>query len=222
MLQQTQVPRVVSKYQEWLDVFPTLEALANAATAEVLQTWKGLGYNSRAVRFKAAAQSVVQHHNGKVPRGYQELISLPGVGSYTAGAIQAFAWNIFTPILETNIRTVCIHHLVLEDSITNLELLKLVERYSDQANPRAWYTALMDYGTYLKSQGVRTNSRVAGYRKQPAFKGSIREARALILDAVTHGPVIVLPKHTRQKEALESLIKEGLVEVRSGQTVLVP
>lgn len=221
MLQQTQVGRVIPKYYEWLKVFPTIESLAQAPTATILKTWKGLGYNSRAVRFKSAAIQVVKEYKGNVPKGYKELVALPGIGMYTAGAIRAFAWNLFTPVIETNIRTVYIHHLVPEGIVSDTELLALVDQYSDHDNPRAWYTALMDYGTHLKSQGVRTNSRVRGYKKQSAFKGSVREARALILELATKGPFHDLPPHVRQKEALESLVREGLVEVKEGYTHLV-
>lgn len=221
MLQQTQVGRVVPKYKEWLESFPTIESLAHAHTATVLRAWKGLGYNSRAVRFKAGALRVLNEHGGMVPRSHKELVALPGIGPYTAGAIRAFSWNLFTPIIETNIRTVFIHHLVPKESVSDRELLVLVDHYSDKENPRAWYTALMDYGTYLKAQGVRTNSRVAGYKKQSVFKGSVREARALILDAVTRGAIRKLPAHVRQKEAFNSLLKEGLIEIKKGCIHLV-
>lgn len=221
MLQQTQVSRVIPKYQEWLQKFPTIESLASADTATVLKTWKGLGYNSRAIRFKAGAAQVLEQYEGKVPKNHKELVGLPGVGTYTAGAIRAFSWNLFTPIIETNIRTVFIHHLVPKEIVSDRELLALVDQYSDHENSRDWYTALMDYGTYLKSQGIQTNARVQGYKKQSPFKGSVREARALILDAVTEGPIRDLPAHPRQQQALESLVKEGLVEVKEGYTHLV-
>src|SRR5215211_4477055 len=93
MLQQTQVDRVVPKYHAFLELFPSLAALAAAPTAEVIRAWTGLGYNRRAVNMQRAARAVVEAHNGQFPHAMAELLKLPGIGPYTAGAIACFAFE---------------------------------------------------------------------------------------------------------------------------------
>src|SRR5690606_19684362 len=110
MLQQTQADRVIPKYTSFLKKFPTVESLAGAKQADVLREWKGLGYNRRGLNLKRAAQSLVRDFKGVVPRETSALTSLPGVGPYTASAVQAFAFNIPSIVIETNIRTVYIKH----------------------------------------------------------------------------------------------------------------
>jgi A/G-specific adenine glycosylase len=109
MLQQTQTDRVEKKYTEWLKAFPTFQDLAQAPLQKVLRLWQGLGYNSRALRLKKAAEIIVAKYNGKLPADYEQILDLPGIGPYTAGALMAFAFNKPFPIVETNIRTVYIH-----------------------------------------------------------------------------------------------------------------
>ena len=95
MLQQTQAPRVVAKYNEFIKKFPTLKKLNEASTKDVLTAWQGLGYNRRALYLKSIT---------KIPKTYEELVELPGIGPNTAGSILAFAYNIPPPFIETNIR----------------------------------------------------------------------------------------------------------------------
>lgn len=110
MLQQTQVDRVISFFNNWMKKFPTLQKLANASQLEILSTWKGLGYNSRALRAKKTAEIVMRTYSERFPRNYNEILDLPGIGPYTAGAIMAFAYNQQIVMIETNIRRVFIHH----------------------------------------------------------------------------------------------------------------
>lgn len=110
MLQQTQVDRVIPFFQNWMKFFPAVRSLATAPQSEILRAWKGLGYNSRALRMKRTAQEIVEKRQGVFPRTYEELLALPGIGPYTAGAIMAFAYDQQTVIIETNIRRVFIHH----------------------------------------------------------------------------------------------------------------
>ena len=110
MLQQTQVERVIPKYHEFLERFPTIEALAAAPTAEVIRVWSGLGYNRRAVNLQRAAQAVVERHGGVMPRDVDELQALPGIGRYTAGAVACFAYEQDVGFVDTNIRRV-LHRL---------------------------------------------------------------------------------------------------------------
>jgi len=112
MLQQTQVARVIPKYKAFLKQFPTLESLSKAPLRDVLIAWQGLGYNRRAKALHALAELVVTAHKGRMPTMFEELIRLPGIGPYTAGAVCAFAYNTPVPILETNIRTILFHHFL--------------------------------------------------------------------------------------------------------------
>src|SRR4051812_14715409 len=102
MLQQTQVPRVLPRWQAWLRRFPTIEALAAAPTADVLREWSGLGYNSRAVRLQAVARHVVAELGGQMPATVEGLLALPGIGDYTARAVACFAHEQDVPVLDTN------------------------------------------------------------------------------------------------------------------------
>ncbi|HEX6798819.1 MAG TPA: A/G-specific adenine glycosylase [Ktedonobacterales bacterium] len=106
MLQQTQVERVLPKYAEFLAQFPTLERLAAAPVAEVIQAWRGLGYNLRAVRLWRVARQVVAEHGGRLPQTVEGLMRLAGIGRYTAGAIACFAFGLPVATVDTNIRRV--------------------------------------------------------------------------------------------------------------------
>ncbi|TSC78546.1 MAG: A/G-specific adenine glycosylase [Parcubacteria group bacterium Gr01-1014_33] len=109
MLQQTQIVRVIPKYEEWLKEFPTLESLAKAPFPKILKVWQGMGYNRRARYLKDTAEIVVRKYNGQIPRDPQTLERFPGIGHYTARAITCFAYGRCEPFLETNIRRGLIH-----------------------------------------------------------------------------------------------------------------
>jgi A/G-specific adenine glycosylase len=106
MLQQTQVERVVPIFVRFLALFPTIEVLAAAHLGEVIRAWRGLGYNSRAVRLHAAARAVCSRHGAALPRDLSDLLALPGIGPYTARAIRAFAFDEEEVALDTNLRRV--------------------------------------------------------------------------------------------------------------------
>ena len=177
MLQQTQVERVIPFYNRFLKTFPSARALARASLSQVLQHWQGLGYNRRAKFLHQAAKIIAK--DGFVGQ------KLPGVGSYTAGAIAAFAFNKPEVFIETNIRTVFFHHLFQGESLEvgDNELLPLVAEAlkKSKMQPREFYAALMDYGSYLKKQGVRLNNKSKHYTKQSTFEGSARQLRGAIL-----------------------------------------
>lgn len=106
MLQQTQVDRVLPKYNEWLKRFPTLNALANASEREATTAWYPLGYNVRPKRLHAIAREVVRDYDGKLPADGATLRSFKGLGAYTVGAIQSFAFGLRVPIVDTNVARV--------------------------------------------------------------------------------------------------------------------
>ncbi len=220
MLQQTQVARVIPKYRAFLILFPNVRALADAPLRDVLVAWQGLGYNRRAKALHAAARAMCDTCAGKVPKDYDALLSLPGIGPYTAGAVCVFAYNKPHPLVETNIRTVLFHHLLnnrtdVPDSLLREAALAVL----DTRHPREWHWALMDYGASLKQSGVRMNDKSRHYRTQSKFSGSDREVRGAIvreLSVTTRVSLSALSERlqfepTRTKRILQNLVTEGLV-----------
>jgi A/G-specific adenine glycosylase len=106
MLQQTQVDRVLPKYHEWLEKYPTFEALATAHPADVADTWRPLGYNIRPRRLHAIARESVERYGGSLPSDEETLRSFKGIGAYTAGAVLSFAFGRRAAILDTNVARV--------------------------------------------------------------------------------------------------------------------
>src|SRR3989441_4995159 len=106
MLQQTQVDRVLPKYAEWLEKYPSLQALAAAPEDDVTQTWRPLGYNIRPRRLQSIAREAVERYDGKLPADEETLLSFKGIGQYTAGAIRSFAFRERAAILDTNVARV--------------------------------------------------------------------------------------------------------------------
>jgi len=185
MLQQTQVDRVMPKYENFIKKWSTVEKLAEASLGSVLTAWQGLGYNRRAKYLHACAKVVVNDYGGVFPASYKELQKLPGIGPYTAGAIIAFAHNEPIAIIETNIRTVYIHHFFKsKQDVSDAEILLLVQK-TMMDNPRTWYAALMDYGTYVKKTVGNNINKSKSYKKQSVFKGSNREIRGAIIRVLT-------------------------------------
>ena len=200
MLQQTQVERVVSRFEDWLARWATVEALAAAAPADVILAWQGLGYNRRALNLHQAARIVAAH-------GWPEqLTDLPGVGPYTAAAVRAFAFG--EPVLpeDTNVR-------------------RVQERTGHEFGPAA-LQALFDLGATvclarvprcevcpLASACPSRGRRYEPLRKQSPFEGSFRQRRADALRVVAGDP---RPLDELDAEAVASLARDGLVQIESG------
>ncbi|QQR82103.1 A/G-specific adenine glycosylase [Candidatus Campbellbacteria bacterium] len=229
MLQQTQVDRVVSKYTAFTKQFPNFKTLANARTSDVIQAWQGLGYNRRALNLQRCTQEVVQKYKGKLPSSYTELVSLPGIGPYTAGAIMAFAYNKPIACIETNIRAVYIHHFFSPTKkVSDKELLLLIEQTLDTQNPREWYWALMDYGSYLKKTLPNPARRSTHHTKQKMFKGSNRQLRGNILKLVSQKSISekklfaeIQRKPIEIRGALTALTKEGFIQKKGANISLI-
>jgi len=182
MLQQTQVERVHDKYLEFIKALPDFDALARASQKDVLVMWQGLGYNRRALALKKLAEDIVSQYDGRLPNDAQTLSSLSGIGKTTAGAILAFAFNIPSAFIETNIRRVFIHEFFSEEEeVKDAKILPLVEATIDRKNPREWYWALMDYGSMLKREVENPNRRSAHFTRQSSFEGSDRRIRGLVI-----------------------------------------
>ena len=103
MLQQTQVDRVIPKYHEWLQRYPTVAHLSRASAAEVRKAWYPLGYNVRPLRLRNIAKTVIKRHGGQIPDSYEGLVAMDGIGRYSAGAVLSFAFNQDAAILDTNV-----------------------------------------------------------------------------------------------------------------------
>lgn len=219
MLQQTQVSRVIPKFLAFTERFPNVSSLADAPLSEVLKMWSGLGYNRRAKFLHQSAKQIVSI-GGKMPEDLDGLMTLPGVGKNTAGAIMNYAYAMPTPFIETNIRTVYFSYFFADvpDLVDDKELMSLVEQTLDREHPREWFWALMDYGTYLKKnrQGVIQQS--SHYKKQAPLKGSLREMRGRIVRVLGQNELDDMQLRTavsydeRYDLALSALQKEGLVE----------
>lgn len=182
MLQQTQTHRVEQKYEQFLATFSTFDDLAQASLHEVLSAWQGLGYNRRGKYLHEIAQIVVHEHGGQVPCFPDQLIDFPGIGAATASSICAFAFNLPTVFIETNIRAVFIHEFFRNRvDVHDKELLPLIAATVDQDNPREWYYALMDYGVFLKKQVSNPSRKSKHHTKQSSFAGSDRQIRGAII-----------------------------------------
>lgn len=223
MLQQTQVDRVIEKYTRFIAAFPDIAALANAPVNELLGVWQGMGYNRRALALKALAQQVVDKHRGKLPSNPEQLISLPGIGNYTAGAVQAFAFNKPVVFMDTNIRRVYIHHFFEDqEQVHDDDLLLLVEQTLDRKDPCRWYNALMDYGSMLRKEIANPNRRSVHYVKQSPFDNSNRQVRGRILKLLVKTSRLTaaaIVKQTgmdadRVKMSLSALEKEGFIRMQ--------
>jgi A/G-specific adenine glycosylase len=203
MLQQTQVPRVVPRFEHWMERWPTVEALAAAGLAEVIRAWQGLGYNRRAVNLHRAARMVAKH-------GWpSDLTELPGVGRYTADAIRCFALGEDVLPQDTNV-------------------LRILERTGAQFGAQV-AEALMDLGREICVARIprcdmcplangcpSRGQRYEPLRKQSRFEGSFRQRRAETLRRVAAGETSGL-----DETAVTSLARDGLVEV-NGSLVRLP
>lgn len=180
MLQQTQVVRVCNKFIEFMQLFPTIEVLATADLSDVLRAWIGLGYNRRAKFLHDAAKQLVMLD--RLPQTVPELVRLPGIGPNTAGAIAAYTYNVPVPFVETNIRTVYIHHFFETQTIVHDDdIYEMVRLTLDAQHPREFYWALMDYGSWLKRVYGAHLRQSKQYVRQTPLAGSTREVRGEII-----------------------------------------
>jgi A/G-specific adenine glycosylase len=193
MLQQTQVARVIPKYYEFLAKFPDAAELAQASLGEVLITWSGLGYNRRAKYLWQAAQLIQTDFAGMFPHTMSELVRLPGVGRNTAGAIVAYAYNQPAIFIETNIRTVIIHHFFKDQTnISDAQIDSILEQIfalEITADYRQFYWAIMDYGTHLKQTVGNVSRASSSYSRQSPFHGSKRQLRGQVLKLLATKPL---------------------------------
>ncbi|MES2876646.1 MAG: A/G-specific adenine glycosylase [Patescibacteria group bacterium] len=218
MLQQTQVARVIPKFMAFVEAFPDEATLAKASLADVLKLWQGLGYNRRAKFLHESAKRIVNDFDGVFPTEHADILSLPGVGKNTCGAIEAYAFNRPSLFIETNVRTVYIRHFFADDfEVDDKWILEKLTTTIDTEHPREFYWSLMDYGSWLKANGVRNSARSKHYKKQSPLEGSLRQVRGQIIRELTTGAMTeatlrqLLKADYRFESALAGLQRDGLV-----------
>jgi len=155
MLQQTQVDRVLPKYEEWLTRYPSLNALAAADEDDVSATWRPLGYNIRPRRLHAIARESVERYGGQLPSDEATLLSFKGIGAYTAGAIRSFAFRERAAILDTNVARVLFRVFIARGDAKSHAMRKHLWQVSEVLVPRKhvfdFNQALMDFGATVCS-----------------------------------------------------------------------
>jgi A/G-specific adenine glycosylase len=246
MSQQTQLLRVVPKYNAWIEKFPKIEFLANAKLSDVLQYWSGLGYNRRALNLKKTAEIIVEKYHCKFPQSEAELKSLPGIGKYTARAVLCFAFDKQITVVDTNVRKVIMTQII-NLGIGDVSKLSLADGYSgardfgikehviediaEQLLPKGrayeWNQALMDYAA-----AVLKNEKIP-IPKQSKFTGSRRYFRGQILKLLLQnksmslfelGPLLKKDYSENESEwlqkILEELMQEGFIVCRDNKISL--
>jgi A/G-specific adenine glycosylase len=194
MLQQTQVSRVEKRWSAWLAEFPTLETLATATRAQVLNVWQGMGYNRRALALLRAARQLVDA-GASIPSEENALEVLPGIGATTAAGIRAFAFDLPSVYLDTNVRSVFLYYFFRGESKISDAILRPIVCATCPKNdtdptddPRTWYYALLDVGACLKRMIPNPSRQSASYSRQSKFDGSHRQKRAEILKIILGEP----------------------------------
>ncbi|TSC80073.1 MAG: A/G-specific adenine glycosylase [Parcubacteria group bacterium Gr01-1014_29] len=182
MLQQTQIPRVLIKYPEFIKTFPTIQFLARAPLSRILSAWHGMGYNRRGLYLQQSAHIILREHKGNIPKDISVLDALPGIGPYSARAIACFAYDICEPFIETNIRRVIIHEFFpKKEHVHDEKILQVLQHIQPSRCQREWYWALMDYGREALKGVPNANRKSKHYAKQSRFEGSPRYIRAKII-----------------------------------------
>jgi A/G-specific adenine glycosylase len=252
MLQQTPVSRVIPKLKTWLERWPTPAALATDSPGEAVRAWDKLGYPRRALWLHACAVAIVERFNGAVPSRVDDLLSLPGVGPYTARAVAVFAFGAHEPVVDTNIRRVIARHQKgLADQGAPREKLDLADMdallpHSDRSP--VFNQAVMELGALIctsKSPSCERcpisetcSWRLSGYPanadgkkpKQKKYEGSDRQVRGAILallrteqGSVTKKAIDqAWPDAVTRDRALASLLMDGLVVAIADDTFSLP
>ena len=218
MLQQTQVARVLSKYEEFLYFFPDVFTLARASTAKVLKAWKGMGYNRRALYLHKTAKIIVEQYHGEFPDTETKLTQLPGLGTYTARAVLVFAYGKDVAAVDTNIRQIITHFFFHDVGQKPAAIQKIADKLVPAGKSWEWHQALMDYGSLempkFKIKKIKKSGGIP-------FKETNRYFRGRIIDRLREKSIDeknLLKDFS--KKIIESLIKDGLVVRKKGKLQL--
>ncbi|TWP34722.1 A/G-specific adenine glycosylase [Leekyejoonella antrihumi] len=252
MLQQTPVSRVEPVWHDWMHRWPTPADLAAESPGEAVRAWDRLGYPRRALRLHAAAVAITEQHNGVVPESFDQLLVLPGVGTYTAAAVSAFAFGIRVPVVDTNIRRV--HARLVGGVAQAAASLTAAERDlaaellpEDPSEAATWNVAVMELGALVCTARAprcgacpvadRCAWQLAGApaydgpaRRGQKWAGTDRQVRGRLLRTIREadGPVerpaldVVWHDQTQRERALSSLVEDGLVEPLPGDRFALP
>lgn len=261
MAQQTQMSRVLPKFDEFMAAFPTIEALAEASTGQVLRVWGRLGYNLRALRLHRAAQRIVGE--GGFPRRAADLERIEGIGPFTAAIIASFAFGERVAAIDTNVRRVLARLLAgdIQGRLPDRELRAAAGGLLSRRAPARWNQAMMDLGgrvctapdpgcdvcpvaRWCRGRAMiaagnaprRIAEARAGYRAQPAYKGSRRYYRGRIVQALRELPpgASLAPAELLRRlqdggldrasfsDLVEALRRDGLVRVGAGGRLRLP
>ena len=216
MLQQTQVDRIAGRWPRFMERFPNPSALAESPVSDVIEHWSGLGYNRRAVNLHRCAQEMVGRFDGRVPSTVGELMSLPGIGPYTARAVAVFAFELAEAVVDTNVARILARFHNRE--LGKAEVQRLADEWVDGREPWRWNQALLDVGALFCRprtpqcgqcplapdccwRSVRIGrpngggaadpaTRSAGVSgRQSTFEGSDRQGRGRLVEALRREPV---------------------------------
>jgi A/G-specific adenine glycosylase len=235
MLQQTQVDRVIPYYHAFLEPFPTVHALAEAPTSDVIRMWAGLGYNRRAVNLQRTAHYVVSELGGEFPASLDELQKLPGIGPYTAGAIACFAFEHDVPFLDTNMRRV-LHRFwfgidIPRPTATDREVNEIAAGAVPPGNGWEWSQALIEFGALqctarkpacvicpLQQQcaafpeiqsALAELPKGVRLKREAPYSGSNRFYRGRVIAALREQSSLTTPAHGITLPALGQMVREG-------------
>lgn len=248
MLQQTQVHRVLPKFERFIESFPTPRTCAEAPLGDLLALWQGLGYPRRCRNLHEAAKVVVREHGGEVPGELDSLLELPGVGGYTARAVLAFADSRDVAVVDTNIARVLSR--VVNEPLGRARVQNLADDLVPQGSAWEWNQVLMDLGATVctarapkcvecpistlcrwKTQGGDDPAPASAMTSKPQgrFEGSDRQARGRLMKALVESGVKTSAAATvmgldgqrvRAEKLVNDLITEGLVVVANGYLTL--
>ena len=234
MLQQTPVNRVLPAWHEWLRRWPSPTALADDSPGEAIRAWGRLGYPRRAKRMHEAAVIMRDRFDGKVPAREQDLLTLPGVGEYTAAAVAAFAYRRDSIVVDINVRRFLVRVLTGNDpalSYTAAERSLAEQVHAElEVPPALWAAAAMEFGALVCTartplcdqcplasmcDWVPTGQRTS---RPQAYQGTDRQARGAVLAVLREGPADDFEWHdaAQLQRALDTLLADGLI-VRGAQ-----
>ncbi|MDP9864408.1 MULTISPECIES: A/G-specific adenine glycosylase [Streptosporangium] len=251
MLQQTPVARVLPVWTEWMERWPTAAALAEEPPGEAVRHWGRLGYPRRALNLHACARAITDRHGGEVPSDHATLLSLPGIGEYTAAAVASFAFKGRHAVLDTNVRRVMARAVRGEEyppKATTPAERRLAESLLPGADDApVWAVAVMELGALVcTARAPRCADcpvsdlcawRLAGKpaydgpaRKGQTYAGTDRQCRGRLLAVLrqAHGPVpkdaldVVWDSARQRERALDGLVADGLAEVLDDGTYRLP
>ena len=246
MLQQTQTGRVAPAYHSFLQRFPTLESLAHAPAMDVIQAWRGLGYNRRAVDLQRTAQAIDGEHGGVFPSSPAALRRLPGLGEYTSNAIACFSFDAQVPVVDTNVRRVLARAALGRDAaeVAADTSAALAAEWLPDGDAYRWNQALMDIGAMFcrsekplcakcplqpacayRAKGRHRKPPVRAARQQERFEGSRRQARGSIVDHLRRAARkgITVSELAKQMEGDPAALTELLVKLeKEGLAELSP